>query len=92
MSATQPDQVTEVATNGTLSYESILSVVRNWPLSMRAALMHDLLDTLTEQSQKHERKRKALSRLFGLLKTDKPAPSDEDVERWLDERRMEKYG
>jgi len=28
----------------------------------------------------------------GLITTDRPAPDDETVERWIDEHRMEKYG
>jgi hypothetical protein len=27
-----------------------------------------------------------------LFRTDRPAPDDETVERWIDEQRMEKYG
>lgn len=83
MSTTQHDQTTEAPTNGTLSYKSVRDAVRDWPLSLRAALMHDILNTLMEQvenqEQREERRRKALSEMPGLLKTDKPAPSDEEV-------------
>ena len=34
----------------------------------------------------------SMHNLAGLLSTDQPPPTDEDVERWLDERRMDKYG
>lgn len=34
----------------------------------------------------------SLRNLVGLLATDQPSPTDEEVERWLEERRMEKYG
>ncbi len=30
--------------------------------------------------------------LVGLLATDRPPPTDAEVEQWLDEHRMEKYG
>jgi hypothetical protein len=30
--------------------------------------------------------------LMALVKTDKPAPDDETVQRWIDEHRTEKYG
>jgi hypothetical protein len=36
--------------------------------------------------------RGSLRNLVGLLATDQPPPTDEEVERWLDEHRMEKYG
>jgi hypothetical protein len=38
-----------------------------------------------------ERREAALS-LIGILKTDQPPPSDEEVERIIDEARMKKYG
>ncbi|NET40098.1 MAG: DUF2281 domain-containing protein [Cyanothece sp. SIO1E1] len=33
----------------------------------------------------------AIQKMRGLLKTDQPAPSDQDVAAMLEERRMEKY-
>ena len=33
----------------------------------------------------------AIQRMRGLLKTDQPAPTDQDVAAMLEERRMEKY-
>ena len=33
----------------------------------------------------------AIRRMRGLLKTDQPAPTDEEVAAILDERRVEKY-
>jgi hypothetical protein len=38
------------------------------------------------------RQRGSLRNLVGLLATDQPPPTDEAVERWLEEHRMEKYG
>ena len=43
------------------------------------------------QPEKRPRNR-TLHRALGLLATDKAAPTDEEVERWLDEHRQEKYG
>ena len=33
----------------------------------------------------------AIQKMRGLLKTDQPAPTDEEVEAMLEERRIEKY-
>ena len=33
-----------------------------------------------------------LYQALGLAATDRPPPNDEDVERWLEEERMKKYG
>ncbi len=92
MNTTQQEQKTEVEETSGLSYEKVRDAVRAWPPQLRIVLMRELLDTLTEPAEAQERKRKSLFELFGMLKTDKPAPSDEDVARWLDERRMERYG
>ncbi len=121
MSTTKDDPATEVTTNSNLSYERVRDTILTWPVSMRAILMHELLDTLTRHEEVPERRRKALSEMPGLLKINKPsasgegdqpygpkrhtvddalglartngpAPSDEDIESWLDQRRMEKYG
>ena len=37
-------------------------------------------------------KRETLRRALGLLAGDRPVPSDQEIERWLQERRAEKYG
>lgn len=42
-------------------------------------------------AEKRPRKR-TLQRALGLLATDGPTPTDEDIEQWLDEHRQEKYG
>ncbi len=34
----------------------------------------------------------SIEELEGCLATDAPPPTDEEVERWLEERRMRKYG
>ena len=36
-------------------------------------------------------RRNTLDKAWGLLATDRPAPSDAEVEQWLNEHRMEKY-
>jgi hypothetical protein len=38
------------------------------------------------------RPKKSLRDLVGILATDQPPPTDEDVERILEEERMRKYG
>lgn len=37
-------------------------------------------------------RQRTLDRALGLLATDQPAPTDEEVEQWLEEHRQEKYG
>lgn len=77
MDAPQQNQSATV-TGGALSYEKVRDAILSWPVSLRALLMREIIATLTEDTQRHERKRIALLQLYGLLKTDKPAPTDEE--------------
>jgi hypothetical protein len=46
-----------------------------------------------QEAEVPQPKRNTLDRALGLAKVPgQPAPTDEEVDRWLDERRMEKYG
>jgi hypothetical protein len=73
-------------------YDEILATVSTWSESQRRALARDILDTLAPETAKSLRRRVALQRLDGVLAAVKPTPTDEDIQRWLDERRQEKYG
>ena len=74
-----------------INYESVLSLVRQWPTSQQMALVEDVLKTISPRVESPGNRQKTLSKALGMLATTQPAPTDEDVERWLDERRMEKY-
>jgi hypothetical protein len=74
-----------------LSCESVLRVVHTWPAAKRYMLIHDLLKTIAPEEQDRPRG-DTLPQALGLLRTDQPAPSAEDIARWLHERRTEKYG
>jgi len=73
-------------------YETILNAIRQWPLERRFALVQDVLDSLASQVASGRPRKKTLERALGLLATDQPPPTDEQVTQWLHERRMEKYG
>lgn len=73
-----------------LDYETVRTIIQRWPTTMRITLIHDILDTLAKQEPR-DTKRGTLERARGLLSTDRPAPTDEEVERMLEEHRMEKY-
>jgi len=65
----------------------------NLPVEDRVALASDLMRSV-EGSEKFAPldRISAYLRLRGLLKTEQPAPTDEEVAFMLEERRMEKYG
>ena len=74
------------------SYETVLKTVRQWPPDRRFALVRDVINTLAPDVVPSRPKRKTLEKALGLLATGQPVPSDAEIQQWLDERRMEKYG
>jgi hypothetical protein len=57
----------------------------------RLALVSAIIESLQEQLVPKADRSSAIQRMRGLLKTDQPAPTDEEVVAMLNERRMEKY-
>jgi hypothetical protein len=74
------------------SYENVLQTIRQWPPDRRFALVRDVINTLSEEVFSPRPRRKTLERALGILATSQPAPSDAEIQQWLDERRVEKYG
>ncbi len=72
-----------------ISYETVLNTVRQWPPARRFALVQDILKTLATEVNSIHPRRKTLHKALGLLATDRLAPSDAEIQQWLDERRME---
>jgi hypothetical protein len=60
------------------------------PSSERLALASAIIESLQSQPMCADRSG-AIQRMRGLLKTDRPAPTDEEVAAMLEERRLEKY-
>jgi hypothetical protein len=71
--------------------DSILKQVEEWPPEERQALAMELLGR-TAAAGPLPPPRDTLSRARGLFKTAGVAPTDEEVDRWMDEHRMQKYG
>lgn len=55
------------------------------------AEFNSFIEFLRFKYQPHLRPQ-TLSQALGLLATDQPAPTDAEVEQWLAEVRLEKYG
>ena len=75
-----------------ISYEGVLKIVSQWPTAQQMALVEDVLKAISPRVEPPKKRQRTLGQALGLLATDRAAPTDEEVERWLDERRMEKYG
>jgi hypothetical protein len=78
----------------TSDYQHVLERVQEWPTTSRLTLIQDIIETINrEQMSALPEKRDTLSTALGLLaSSDKQPPTDDEVARWLDEHRMEKYG
>jgi hypothetical protein len=61
------------------------------PPSDRLALVSAIIDSLREQPVSGADRSGAIQRMRGLLKTDQPTPTDEEVAAMLEARRTEKY-
>jgi hypothetical protein len=77
-----------------MDYETIRAIIHGWSPDLRAALIHDLINTLVEEADEANPRprRKAQSDLIGILNMGQPAPTDEEVERIIQEHREAKYG
>lgn len=65
----------------------ILKLPRGDRLSLMVVIAESLQDMEVSRSERSE----AIHRMRGLLKTDQPPPTDQQVAMMLEERRMEKY-
>lgn len=61
------------------------------PPSDRLALISVIVESLQNTPVTQPERSSAIRRMRGLLKTDQPAPTDEEVATMLEERRVEKY-
>jgi hypothetical protein len=61
------------------------------PPSDRLALISAIVESLQDSPVAESDRSAAIQRMRGLLKTDRPAPTDEQVATMLEERRVEKY-
>jgi hypothetical protein len=75
----------------------VLNRVNAWPTTLRITLARKILESLDDAegpAPLPPAKTRGLSaaEVQGLLRTDRPPPDDETVDRWIDECRTEKYG
>ncbi|WP_373525168.1 hypothetical protein [Nostoc sp.] len=61
------------------------------PPSDRLALISAIVESLQDTPVTQPDRSGAIRRMRGLLKTEQPAPTDEEVAAMLEERRVEKY-
>lgn len=71
--------------------QELKSQIFKLPPSDRLALISAIVESLQDAVVVQADRSSAIRRMRGLLKTEQPAPTDEDVAVMLEERRVEKY-
>ena len=69
---------------------SVWREVRDWPPCDRLALASKIVQSLETEDSAAKREQPSLSNLIGAWQTDR-IPTDEEIERILEEERMRKH-
>lgn len=75
--------------------DAILRAIENWPIDEQIALARSILQRAeTGPSRRTQRTpaRSTWDALYSIAANGSEPPSDEQVAKWLDEHKMEKYG
>ncbi len=75
-----------------MSFQELKEQVFQLSVSDRLALVSAIVESLQEVPSSTWERSRAIKRMRGLLKTDKPAPTDEEVAAMLEEARCSKGG
>lgn len=74
-----------------MSLQELKKQARQLSVSDRLELVSSIIESLQDNSSQITERSRIIKQMKGLLKIDKPAPTDEEVKAMLEERRMEKY-
>ena len=75
----------------TSKIDEILDQLRTWPSSDRLRLARRILEMLEVGASEAAPRPKSIMDLVGVLKTDAPAPTDEECQAILEEELMKKH-
>jgi hypothetical protein len=73
-------------------YRDVFEMIRQWPPEARRELVRDVEKTLADREPPRPTRGFSAEEAIGLLKSDRPAPTDEECDRILEEELMRKYG
>jgi len=74
-----------------MSLQDLKDQARQLNVEQRLELVRSIIESLQETPSQSSERSQAIKQMKGLLKTDQPAPTDEQVQAMLEERRVEKY-
>lgn len=78
---------------GEPEHEAIQQAIASWPIEEQIALARGILERAGVTAIAQPAGRSTWEALYGLAaNSGQEPPSDEQVARWLDERRTNKYG
>lgn len=72
-------------------YHDVFETVRQWPSEARRDFLRDVLKTLEEERTPRPTRGFSADQVIRLLKSDQPAPTDEECDRILEDELMKKY-
>lgn len=76
--------------------QQLVQQVQSWPAPMRVALARQILESIgrkpTGLSAASLPRGPSAAEVASSFATDKPAPDDHAVKKWLEEHRIAKYG
>ena len=84
--------IAEVISNDDNEVSNILDRVKAWTAEMRLELVRSILKTLDPAGISVPARRMALDDVVGLIKTDSPAPDDNQCAMIIEEERLKKHG
>jgi hypothetical protein len=73
-------------------YHQVFETVRHWPPEARRDLLRDVEQTLVAEPPSRPTRGISADQVIRLLKSDRPAPTDEECDRILEEELLRKYG
>jgi hypothetical protein len=74
-------------------YKRVLKLVASWPAEDRIALARELLSVRTPVAPDAAARQPSFELAYGMFRVPgKPAPTDDEVRRMIDEHRTQKYG
>ena len=74
-----------------MSLQELKEQARQLAANERLELVRAIVESLQDAPSQQPERSRIIKQMKGLLKTDEPAPTDEQVESMLEERRVEKY-
>ena len=73
-------------------YQTVFETIRHWPPEGRREILRDVQKTLDDERPPRPTRGYSADEVIRMLRTDRPAPTDEECERILEEELMRKYG